>query len=297
MDSKLFFEFTTLYVDGKKKNTYSTLLVVAEVCGIKSYLQIDTACPVTILDDDFFNQRLINKGLNKNNNHIKDKWFTTQYEHTNNVEINFNNGIIFKPETTYIEKDLTKEETKNQKTISRFNLPFAGYIGFDFFEGKVFEINYQKKAFYFYNNGERFNYPKENTLKIERKSILLPTIMNGVSFYSIFDTASSAYNLILEQSLFEQFFKKLTTAKTAIITRPDFLVKEYFVEKKGVSIQIGNFIFSSTKKEKFSTVDKKMNNYSFGKKLEYMHAAIIGNLPFLKKSLIIDLQNNKFLIK
>ncbi len=288
------FEFTTLYRNDKKITDYFSVDVVAEINGVKAYLQIDTACPVTMLDDDFFEKYLKSDKVKKSNRIIKDNWFTTQFAHTGNVTITFNDNIVFAPQIICLEKNQTGEYAKNIKVLRRFDLPFAGYIGLDWFEKKIFEINYVNQEIYFYDTLPEVSIPKDNKLLQERKSILLPTQINECSFYSVFDTASSAYALIIEQSLFKQFFGKLTGKPYNTVIRPDFLLREYYVKKK-IPIKIGSYVFNE--KATITTVDSKTNAYYFGAQKEYRHTAILGNIPFLKHRILIDLKQNVFLIR
>ncbi len=288
------FEFTSFYKNSRKITDYFSMNVIANVNGIDAYFQIDTACPATMLDEDFFDNYVRNNKVKKIRRKIDGNWFTNELPHTTNIKITFNNNTVFAPDIICLEKNQTKAFTSNTNVVYHSKLPFAGYIGLDWMANKMVEIDYVNQVICFHNTLPGKYLTTQNTPLLQAQSaILLPTYLNGCFFYSVFDTASSAHTLILEQRLFKRLFGKLTTKSHNTIVRPDFLLREYYVEQN-VQLQIGNFIYH--KKTTLTTVDKKTNNYYFAHQLEHPRLAILGNIPFLNHSIFFDLKRNLFYI-
>jgi hypothetical protein len=124
-------------------------------------------------------------------------------------------------------------------------------------------------------------------IKINKRAVLFNATFNKESLICLFDTATSNFNIILENSTFKKTCGNLINYEQII--RPDFKLRVYNKTLKKFNIQIlnKNIILRDTK---VYTNTKKHNNYFFGVGL---HNSIIGNSLFKNSKLFLDLINMK----
>jgi hypothetical protein len=230
---------------------------------------------------------LINRGVIIKKKHKNDNVFTKSYNYIEDVSLFYNNKLIHHQNYIFIEKNETKNEQVKFVSDTKKTIPFAGYLGFDFFEKKILSIDYISRKLIFYNSNFKFKDTITVDIEISKRAILLNSIFENNKLICLFDTASSNFDLIIENDLYKSIFGKIN--KYEIVIRPDFIFRLYYFIVLFFNLKILN-IDINKKSTKVYTVSKKLNNYYFS---HNKHNAIIGNITFTNKILYLDLVNFK----
>lgn len=284
---KIDFELVSVYKNNKLLYKESAICICLSVANIEAYFQLDTGCPYSFIDEDFYSKFLKAKNIKKHNKLKQDNFFTKEFHYLEDIDFLYKKKLIHKQEYVFLEKNHTKNEQSKIKIHTQKDIPFGGYLGFDFIESKVVEINYIDKQIVFYYKKSIPNNHHLIDIKINKRAVLFNATFNKKYLICLFDTATSNFNIILENSIFKKTCGNLINYEQII--RPDFKLRVYNKTLKKFNIQIlnKNIILRDTK---VYTNTKKHNNYFFGVGL---HNGIIGNSLFKNSKLFLDLINMK----
>jgi hypothetical protein len=280
----------------KVLNKYSFELET-KIEGIKCKMQLDSGFPFTCLTDTFIKKNKLFTGKVISFKNFDPKLtFDGCYSHIRNVLVNVKGlGKMVFPKC-YIEIIKTQKELNKLKDVSESQLPFAGYLGFDFLMNKIFEVNYRKNLLVFYSSHKelpvKYNKISYNDFIIEKNSILLPVSVNNQKVYALYDTGSSRFTIILSNDLFRKITNTpLNKLRYIRSVRPDFITRTYYLTKK-LELSMGSMKLNS--RIELYTPSVSYNEYSFP--ANFRQSAILGNELFNDKIIIFNTITKKFAI-
>jgi hypothetical protein len=228
------------------------------------YLQFDTGSPYTV----FYAKSIKNIGqIAVNKDLAKTKFFIGKTKISSNKFKVYNFGNDNENNALQIIGTIGADILENRKTLINFK---ADYIGINLsqtpheFQGKLFDFKFKKRRIIF--NG----------------------ILNGNDEKFLFDTGTSAYELLTNKEVWEKL--RLPGSKTAIEKSPSWerVLTAYTANSKQ-KIQIANHdipLNKVTYVEGFSDAQYSMMKFSG-------MTGMLGNSIFLNNSLFIDGEHNK----
>jgi hypothetical protein len=264
----------------------AAMVIPSKIQGISRslYFQFDTGAPNTII-----------------------------YEHT--LKSLENEGVIFHLVTNG-SKNYVKELTINlggsETTLKMIEVSFRsksanekdprllGSIGMDFIRDKLIEINFKNKLIQFHEKREDWMLSGNNKFTdFENKGnrIVFPVKINGEKKKLLYDSGCSSFGIITVQKLYQKYSKE-----NSKVSRIEF-ISWGRADKWDIPIVINRVnsdseIHISDTKLVIGNINH-LNSFNIIQNLLFSFIEIdgwLGNVPFLKSSLIIDASQNEFLV-
>ncbi len=258
------------------------------LCGVHCYMQLDTAYGDTCITDEFLTDHQVFSDLEVDS---KVRYVGKDGKHLKEVPLALTSGADITIKRCYIEELKTKEQTKHRKEILNRDLPFAGYLGFDFFEGKSFAIDFPNQQLMWFENG--LGLEKPSKFFLSRGMIIIPVQLNGKEIYALFDTATANSLLSVTNELHEAFFNiKRNELECMVEYRPDFAIETYY----------GTFpcelAFNAVYKNEplqIETAGDYFNKYAYNN--AFGSNAIIGNYLLRDYCVAFDMTDNTYQVQ
>lgn len=265
--------------ENDSSNRYAALLIPVKIPGCDQlfYLQFDTGAPYSI----FYKNKLkaiherFSIPWNENDGHLQDYKFKIE-------------GLNVEARSIKLIKHGSKQinwHNSHAKTI-------IGTAGTDLLENKVIVIDYQKQYMLLTNSmpshlsAGHINF---NALSFTGRRVMLPASINGKKTTLLFDTGSSAFELLTSEGKWSE----LRTPGGSIRSFP---VKSWSKTLTAHQAGSSSFLQFGTDKIALNTVTYIDGVSPFQSVLMSLSGmgGMIGNKLFLNHTIILDLQSNRF---
>lgn len=289
---KIKFEYSNIKTGDKIK--YKTGIYIAlSINGVLSYMQLDTGCACTFLMKEFVEK--YPEVVNFQSPRLDLDWYGTGKGHYTDVKIDIDSYAVNIP-FCFIESDLTDHERKEKKeeVILSMSLPFAGYLGLDFFAKQSFSIDFKNEIIELCDHSIQVDSTINNIFYIDHGTICIPVTINDAKLIALFDTATGHTQIRLENSLFEKIFdQKYLSKDFEKLLRPDFT----FITFRHEVIATIEICDKTIQQEYIiETSDEHFNTFTFDHD-HIMYSAIICKQFFQNYKIIFDMNNKTFKIE
>lgn len=289
---KIKFDYSNLKV-GDEVKYHTGIYIPLSINGVNCYMQLDTGCACTFLMKDFIDTHP--EVVNFQQPKLDLDWYGTGKGHYTDIKMHVNSFIVKIP-FCFIESDLTGDErkAKNEEIILPKQLPFAGYLGFDFFAKQSFSIDFKNQIIHLCDQNIHIESATNNNFYIDHGTICIPVRINNTELIALFDTATGNTLLRIENNLFEKIFdQKSLSNDFEKLLRPDF---SFITYRHIIRTTIELYGKTRTQEYIIETSDEPFNAFTFDHD-HILYNAIICKQFFENNTLFFDMNNNTFKIE